>query len=171
MVEMVLSIPFLLLALFSIIYFGRFFYTSQVITYAAQEGARVASRVPNLQDSDVRAAVAGFTANGTAVNTNSVVYGAFSSARLLTNGTTGNLPTGAKVKLLPWDSDGSPDDQVPVGTVAVRIQYPFKLLGQDPNATGHLTLSLGTQDPIADLADFVLSEKATASQEIYQEIN
>jgi Flp pilus assembly protein TadG len=171
MVETVLSIPFLLLALFSIIYFGRFFYMTQVITYAAQEGARVASRVPNLQDADVRSAVAGFATDGTTINTNSVVYNAFSSARLLTNGATGNLPTGAKVKLLPWDSDGSVDDQIPTGTVAVRIQYPFKFLGDDPNFPGDLQLSLGTADPIVTLGNFELSEKATASQEIYQEIN
>jgi Flp pilus assembly protein TadG len=171
MVETVLAIPFLLLALFCIMYFGRFFYTSQVITYAAQEGARVASRVPNLQDSDVRSAVAGFAADGTAVNTSSVVYAALSGAKLLTNGDSGNLPTGAKVKLLPWDSDGSVDDQVPTGTVAIRIQYPFKFLGDDPNSTGQVELSLGTQDPLVILGDYVMSEKATAAQEIYQEIN
>jgi Flp pilus assembly protein TadG len=169
MVEMALSIPFLLLALYCIVYFGKFFYTSQVITFAAQEGARIAARVPNLQDTDTRQAVAGFASDGSAVNTNSAIYSALSSAHLLTNGTTGNLPTGARVKVLPWDGDGSVADQVPTGTVAVRIQYPFKLLGDNPDY-GELQISLG-RGPLVSLADYVMSEKATAAQEIYQEIN
>ncbi len=39
MIEMALSFPFLLLLLVAILFFGRYFLITQVLLYAAQEGA------------------------------------------------------------------------------------------------------------------------------------
>jgi hypothetical protein len=178
LVEFALAIPFVLLCVIAIIYFGKAFLVAQTLSYAAQEGARVAARTPNLNDAAIRERVRGFTTGGGGVNPDSVVYAALAGARLLSGGTSGDLPPGSTVKVLPWDTDGSPEDVVPPGTVAVRITYPYSLLinpftGQAAGETTQVAIQLSAEDNAAPVPfpDFAMSEKATAAQEIYQEVN
>jgi Flp pilus assembly protein TadG len=174
MIEAAFAIPFMFLCVVGIIYFGRAAYVDQIITYAAQEGARAASSVTNLSDPSVRDVVRGFTAGGQQTNTASVIYSILASARLLTNGQAGNLPQGAQVKILPWDGDGSAADQVPTGTIAVRIQYPFSLLTNPATGTTgevkqiNINVSADSSNPPVRFLDFPMSEKATVAQSIYQ---
>src|ERR1700679_4202471 len=121
MVEFGLSIPFLMLIFIAMLFFGRYFLLAQTILYAAEEGAKMASRTPNLTDPDTRTQVKGFSSTGSQQNPQSLIYNALGAANLLSNGQTGDLPPGAKVEILPWDSDGSiADNAVPLGTVQVR---------------------------------------------------
>jgi hypothetical protein len=173
MVEFALAIPFLLLVILSIIYFGRMYYLSQTILYAAQEGARAAARVPDLRNPAVRDLVRGFSVDGQEINPDSIICAALASARLLSSGTAGHLPPGARVKILPWDSDGSAADYTPPGTVAVSIEYPFQLLGNpftDADAPElQIALTAQGQGQPVPFHNMRISEKATVSQEIYQE--
>src|ERR1700733_4569400 len=130
MVEFAISFPFLLLLLISIIFFGRYFFIAQVLLYAAQEGAKVAARTPNLSDPDVRGQVRGFTLSGAQLNPNSIMYTAIASANLLSGGNTGNMPPGSRVEIFRnfaadnWDADGTAADTTAMCTVQVRIDYP-----------------------------------------------
>src|SRR5262249_50065044 len=103
---------------------------------------------------------------------------ALGAANLLSNGQTGDLPPGAKIEILPWDSDGgTADSSVPLGTVQVRIDYPFALLA---NPFGNTTIA-SQNVAVAMTADgsgrtvqfknFTISERATAAWEIYQNPN
>lgn len=179
MVELAFALPLVLLCLVAIIYFGRAFYTKQILSYAAQEGARSAARIPNLKDSSVRDAVRGFTTDGASTGPDdpasnpSPIYKALSAAHMLDgdDGTHGNLPPGASVKILPWDDGGSSAD-----TVTVEIQYPFGLMVS--NKTGQnasdkfgdsVNISLGKADSAIPFANTTLAESASAAQEIFQE--
>jgi hypothetical protein len=175
MIEFAFAVPFLIFILISVLYFGRYFLIAQVLLSAAQEGAKVAARTPNLNDPNVRDMVRGFTTTGAAVNTNSPIYGALASARLLSNTISGNMPPGSVVKILPWDATGN-DIIPPAGTVAIKLSYPFQLMGnpfqpaaqQTPNLiVGLYTVNAATQG-IA-FPNFVISEQATAGQEVYQQ--
>src|SRR5271170_1151628 len=128
MVEFALSVPFLLLILVSVVFFGRYFLIAQVLLSAAQEGAKIAARTPNLSDPNVRDMVRGFSVTGAEVSPNSVIYGALASANLLSGTISGNMPPGSQVEILPWDATAS-DTIPPPGTLAVKIAYPFQLLG------------------------------------------
>lgn len=130
MVELALSIPLLLLCLLSIIYFGRFFFTQQVLNYAAQEAARTAARTPNMGDASVRDAVRGFSTDGRLLGVDdqsnpSPVYRILSSAHMLNqgDGRQGNLPPGASVSVSPWDEGNASSNDI----VTVTIKYPFGL--------------------------------------------
>lgn len=181
LVEFAFAIPFLLLCVVAVIYFGRAFYVSQILSYAAQEGARAASSMPNLNDPAVRDAVRGFTTSGDASNTNSVIYSILHDANLLSGGASvasGKLPPSAVVKILPWDGDGSAQDSVPAGTVAVRVDYPFSIVinpftGQSatPVTSISIALTANPADRPVSFGDFRMSEKATVAQSIYQEVN
>lgn len=156
------------------IYFGRLFYTKQIVTMAAQEGARQLSRIPNLQDPNTRSFASGFTSGGQTANANTTIYAALASGRLLSQGPTGDLPPGSKVKVLPWDSDGSVDDYTPPGTVGVRIDYPFVCIGSPfapQQAQPAINIWSGYGGAPISLLNFQISERAVASQEVYQEVN
>jgi len=176
MVEFALAIPLLLLVLLAIVYFGRVFFVSQVLLHAAQEGARIASRTPGLNDAATRDMVRGFSVSGAGINQNSVIFADLASGRLLSQGVSGDLPPGSKVKILPWDADGSASDMVPPGTIAVRIQYPFHLAGGTFDTTdGAAPIAIATSidgsgGPVP-FTNFTISQQATVSQEIYQEEN
>jgi Flp pilus assembly protein TadG len=183
MVEFAISFPFLLLLLVSIIFFGRYFLIAQVLLYAAQEGAKVAARTPNLSDPDVRGQVRGFTVTGGQLNTNSVIYTAVASANLLSQGKTGNMPPGSRVEIFRnqaadnWDADGTAADTTAIGTVQVRIDYPFELIGNPFNGgapqgsvRGPVAIAMtadGSKPPVRFL-NFTITERATAGEEIYQ---
>jgi hypothetical protein len=180
MVELGLSIPFLMLIFIAILFFGRYFLMAQTILYAAEEGAKMASRTPNLTDPDTRTQVKGFSSTGSQQNPQSLIYNALGAANLLSNGKTGDLPPGAKVEILPWDSDGSiADNAVPLGTVQVRIDYPFALLA---NPFGNNTSAIASQNigiamtangsgrPV-QFKNFTMTQRATAAWEIYQNPN
>lgn len=175
MVEFALSLPFLLLILLAIIYFGRYYTISQTLLYAAQEGAHVAARTANLSQDTIRASVRGFSVSGAQANTSSVIFSALASARLLSQGNTGNLPAGSQVKILPWDSNGTTDDIIPPGTIEVRIDYPFQLVNnpfgnQASNTNTPLKIAMsfnGSGTPVT-FFNLTISQRAVAAQEIYQ---
>ena len=173
MVEFAFALPFLIFILVSIVFFGRYFLIAQVLLSAAQEAAKVAARTPNLNDPAVRDTVRGFTTTGAAINPNSVIYGALASARLLSNTISGDMPPGSSVEILPWDAT-STDTIPPPGTVAVKVAYPFQLMGnpfqppQQPSViVGLYTVNGATQG--IHFNNFIISEQATAGQEIYQQ--
>ncbi|MBS1990326.1 MAG: pilus assembly protein [Cyanobacteria bacterium SZAS LIN-2] len=178
MVELALSVPFLMLLFISILFFGRYFLMAQTLLYAAQEGAKIAARTPNLSDPDIRTQVRGFTTGGGQSNAQSSVYAALAAANLLSSGRTGDLPPGAKVAILPWDGDGSAaDNSVPAGTVQVRIDYPFALLaspfGTSTIANQNVGIAMtadGSGRPV-QFGSFTITERATSAWEIYQNPN
>jgi Flp pilus assembly protein TadG len=168
MIEFAFSMPFLLLILVAVLFFGRYFTVAQVMLNAAQEGAKVASRTPNLNDEETRDMVRGFTVAGQGFNPNSVIYRAMGSARLLSQQTTGDLPPGSTVLIMPYDAD---DGTTPPGAVSVKISYPFQLLG---NPFGGATpknvainMSLGGS-PSFVFPNFTVVQQAVAADEIYQ---
>jgi Flp pilus assembly protein TadG len=171
MVEAAFAIPFMLLCVVAIIYFGRAAYIEQILVYAAQEGARAAAAVPNLSDPSVRETVIGFEANGyRQTNAQTAVSNILGAANLLSNGKTGDLPASARVQVLPWDDSNDP---VPPGTIAVKITYPFSLLTNpftgNSGEVKQLNMSLGAKnDPGIRFGDLVFTEKATVAQALYQ---
>lgn len=176
MVEIALSIPFLLLCLVAIIYFGRAYFITETATFAAQEGAKAASRIPNLKDSANRDFVRGFTTGGAEANRNSVIYSVLGGANLLSNGRTGDLPPGASVRILPWDGAEADDNyQDGSGTIMVVVKYPFSLLINPftDRSSGETTevavaMSADEQNPVR-FGDFTIRQSATVSPQIYQE--
>lgn len=176
MIEFALSMPFLLLILVSILFFGRYFLITQVLLYAAQQGAKVASSTANLSDDNTRNLVRGFYAGsaGSEANNTSVIYTALASANLLSQGKSGNLPSGAKVEILPWDADGSASDITPAGVVEVRIDYPFQLVGNpfnpaSSNWTVGIAQTLNNNGSPLNFLNFTITERAVAAQQIYQQ--
>jgi Flp pilus assembly protein TadG len=175
LVEFALAIPFLLVVTVAIIYFGKLFYIKQTIVYAAQEAASICARTPNLQDPGVRDFIRGFDTSGTATNGNSVINSILGSANLLSQGNTGNLPNGASIQILPWDSDGSPESTTPPGTVSVRVVWPFSLFGNAQNNSSFggqaLTIAMTPtpQDNPVSFSFFTMSEKATVTPEVYEQ--
>lgn len=175
MVEAAFAIPLMLLCTVAVIYFGRAYYLSQLLAFGAQEGARIASGIPRLGvDQSALNAIRGFTKDGQQADSASPIYQLFSSAKLLSEGTSGNLPPGARVKVLPWDADG-PDDVVPDGTVAVAIEYPYSLIVNpftgDSGDIKEVWLSGGAGSKVIPFPDFKIRERATAAQLVYQEAN
>lgn len=174
MVEFALAIPFILLIIMAIMYFGRVFYVKQSLSLAAQEGTRALSRMPNLSDPSVREFVVGFTPDGQLVNPDSVVAGALGSARLLSSQNTGNLPAGSKVRVLPWDAGSDPEDTIPAGTIAVRIEYPFKFL-ENPFNSGNsefgnsVDIWTGPDGAPVSFLNFPISERTVAMPELFQQ--
>lgn len=174
LVELALSIPFLLLTLVAIMYFGRAYFINQTATFAAQEGAKLAARVPNLADPSTREYVRGFTTGGAEANPNSVIYNILGGANLLSNGRTGTLPSQASVKILPWDATDA-EDISPPGTITVVVKYPFSLLinpftGQPAGQTTQVNIAMQVDDPNPiPFADFSIRQTATISPQVYQE--
>lgn len=174
LVEFALAIPFILLIIVAITYFGRVFYVKQTVSLATQEGVRSISRLPNLSDPSVREFAVGFTTNGQLVNPNSTVAQALGSARLLSNQTTGNLPPGSIVRVLPWDSAGAVEDNIPAGTIAIRIEYPFKFLGNPFDGSSSefgdsIDVWTGEGGDPVSFIDFPISERTVAMPELYQQ--
>lgn len=180
MVEFALCIPFLLIAVLGIVYFGRYFFVSQNLLYAAQEGARLAAKVPNLSDPGVRDTIRGFTTDGALTGVDdpsqnpSPIYCALSAAKLLSgpDRAHGSLPPGAQIKILPFDENGSSSD-----TVSVVIQYPFGLTmdystGENAENFGDsIDIVSGTSATVAPVsfANMSIEQSASAAQEIYQD--
>jgi hypothetical protein len=172
LVEFAITLPLLLLCLFSIAYFGKLFYTAQIICQAAEAGAKVAGKLPNVCDPEVRQDIRGFTELGAGVNADSVIYKILSNGHLLSRGDSGDLPPGAKLLILPWDGDGQ--SSTPPGTVSVLIQYPFSFVGNvfDGKKTrGVLSLTMPSyrqQERQISFFDFTLSQQATVPLEVYE---
>lgn len=194
MVEFAFSLPFLVLVMAAIMYFGKAYYMIQALSYASQEGARMAVRFPNLKDPEVRDSLRGFTISGTGVNPNSVIYAALGNARLLSDGQSGNLPPGARVRILPWDRGlsvteanaiSSPSvgsgpisisESTPPGTISILIEYPFSLALNPFNPSANkgvrgisVALSADKNEPAVPFLDFTIRQKSTVSQEVYEE--
>jgi Flp pilus assembly protein TadG len=171
MVEFALAVPFLVLILIASLYFGLYFLTAQITLHAAQVAAQAAAVTPNLSDQATRDNFRGFTTSGSLTNTNSIIFSSLAAANMLSQGTTGNMPNGSVVHVLPWDSDGTATDAIPPGTVAVRIDYPFKFLG-GPFGTGAMD-TVAVTAPDYDTKgmpfyNFVVTQKAVAAQTVYQ---
>jgi len=169
MVEFAIALPVLTFFLVALLFFGRYFMVAQVILHAAQEGAKVASRTPNLNDQDTRDLVRGFNIGGSGTNPNSVIYRALGSARLLSQQTTGDLPPGAGILIMPFDND---DGTTPPGAVSVKISYPFELWGNPFNPGSSQDIKIGFTPagggtPFA-FHNFTIVEQAVAADEIYQ---
>ncbi len=179
MVEFALCIPFLLMLLLGMIYFGRYFFAAQTLVFAAQETARLAARTPNLSDPAVRDAIRGFSQDGallgpddTASNP-SPVYNALSAARMLSSEDRahGNMPAGASIKILPFDNEGgSAESEI----VTVEIQYPFGLTmdystGENAGNYGEsIDIDTGAGSKLASFGNMNIKESASAALEICQ---
>lgn len=174
MVEFAFSLPFLLIIILSIMYFGRIFYIKQALVSACQESARALSRIPNAKaDPAVYQEVLGYDEDGQAIggnSDNSIIAKALGGAQLLSNGNTGNLPTGSKVTV-NWPEEN--------GSLTVEITYPFKALASSfqntsdyPGGTyvysGEGGAANGDKIPFTD---FPITEKAVALSEVYQDLN
>ncbi len=164
MVEFALSLPLVLLFLVAILYFGRTFYVKQIVTMAAQEGTRMLARVPGLSDNSARDYMRGFTTDGQAINVTSPIYLALAAGRLLDgpNGTSGNLPPGSQVEILPWDNNSV---NLAPGTVSVKIQYPFTFV--DGSQFGTIRIWSGPDGAAIPFANTVITEQAVAAQEVF----
>lgn len=164
LVEFALALPLLLLFLLSILYFGRAFYVKQIVTMSAQEGTRLAARVSGLSNNATRDYIRGFSIDGQAINVASPIYASLSQGRLLDGpgGTSGNLPAGSRIEILPFD-DGSVG--LAPGTVGVRIQYPFKFLSSPNFGTVHVWS--GADGGAIPFANTVIAEQAVAAQEVF----
>lgn len=175
LVEFALALPFFLLCLVSVIYFGKLFFVKQVVCYAAQEGARVASRMPDLSNPQTLDRVRGFDDGGNVVGPDdesnpSPIYRALSAGQLLSgpNGKSGPLPAGARV-VVEGASPGS-------DRVTVTVEYPFGLFfnPQTGSSSGEVTqvniaMTASPGDTPVPFADFVVKEAASAAQEVYQQ--
>lgn len=176
LVEFALAIPFLLLCLVGIIYFGKLFYIKQVIAYAAQEGARAASRLPDLSNSATIDRVRGFSEDGSVTGPDdesnpSPIYRALAAARLLSGseGRQGSLPGGARVLV-----EGAQQNS---DRVTVTVEYPFGLFYNSQtgsNSFGEVTavniaMSAAPEAEPVKFGDFLLRETASAAQEVYQQ--
>ncbi|MBY0545790.1 MAG: pilus assembly protein [Candidatus Obscuribacterales bacterium] len=176
LVEFALAIPFLLVCLIGIIYFGKLFYIKQVIAYAAQEGARAASRLPDLSNSATVDRVRGFSEDGSVTGPDddsnpSPVYRALAAARLLSGpqGIQGSLPAGARVLV-----EGALQNS---DRVTVTVEYPFGLFfhSQTGNNSGgevtavNIAMSAEPEAEPVRFGDFLLRESASAAQEVYQQ--
>lgn len=164
MVEFALSLPLVLLLLVATMYFGRAFYVKQIVTMAAQEGTRMIARVPGLADNGSRDYMRGFTTDGQAINTNSPIYIALAAGHLLDgpNGTSGNLPAGSHIEVLPWDNSSV---NLAPGTVSVKIDYPFTFVGG--SNFGTIRIWSGPDGAAIPFANTLISEQAVAAQEVY----
>lgn len=170
MVEFAIATPFLFLILAAVLFFGRYFFLAQILLNASQEGAKAASATANLSDENRRDLLRGFTTGGTEANPNSVIYAAFAAANLLSQGNSGDLPTNAKVEILPWDSDGSAGDTIPAGTVGVRIDYPFQLLGSPfAGTTQNLSVAMSFSGSGVTFSNFTITQRAVSAEQIYQQ--
>ena len=174
LVEFALAIPFILLIIVAIMYFGRVFYVKQAVLLATQEAARDLSRIPSeLLDSPVFLENrVGYTSTGQATNGDSVASGILGAANLLSGGKTGDLPPGSRVDVYYLQGSALPSGtSLPQGAVAVRISYPFKFIG-DPfgNSASEFGSSIDVWsgeggDPVS-FSDFDVSELTVSVKEI-----
>jgi len=169
MVEFALCIPCLLLFVVSIIYFGKLFYTKQIVIMAAQEGARLSSRLPNLSNNSNRDYVRGFGVNGDVINSDSPIYKAMAAGHLLSgpNGDSGNLPSGSTVEILPFDD---PATTLPAGVISVRIKYPFSFVSSANTQSefgNSFDVYTGPGGSPISFANQLITEQAVASQEVF----
>lgn len=169
LVEFALCIPCLLLFVVAIIYFGKLFYTKQIVVMAAQEGVRLSSRLPNLSDGGNRDYVRGFSVSGQAINTDSPIYRAMSAGHLLSgaNGESGDLPAGSAVEILPWDDTSA---NLPAGVISVRIKYPFSFVSSPTTQSefgSSVDVYTGTGGSPISFVNQLITEQAVASQEVF----
>ena len=175
MVEFAFSLPFFLLIMITILYFGRYFYLKQVIFSACQEAARSLSTSANLNDAAARRLVTGFDENGALVEATAPVAVLLGNANLLSQGNTGDLPAGASIRVLPYEATGT-DPTLPDGTIAVKIDYPFVFIGSPFDAsakgefTGTVSVYSGEGGSPVIFPDNLISEIAVSGQQIAGDI-
>lgn len=165
LVEFALAIPFVVLVIVAIMYFGRVFYVKQAVLLATQEAARDLSRIPSeLLDSQVFLENrVGYTSTGQATNGDSVAAGILGAANLLSGGKTGDLPPGSRVDVYYLPGSTLPGGtSLPPGAVAVRISYPFKFIG----GTNQVDVWSGEGGDPVSFGDFDVSELTVSVKEI-----
>lgn len=172
MVELCLCLPFLLLAMVSIFFLGKMFHTRQVICYAAQQGARVARKLPDLNSPETQEQVTGFCQSGQRVNSTAIVYRVLESGGLLTD--DGDLPPGAKIRIVAFD-DSSNKALVPE-TLSVQIEYPFSILPKEQqHGSGATRFGIPIAAPATPTSptlwfgDCTIKFEATTPAEMHQE--
>lgn len=159
MLEFAFALPFLLLIVVTIIYFGRVFYIKQIVLSAAQQAARAASRIPNA------------SANKE-LYIDPIIAAALFNARLISDNT---LPAWVQTQVTtPANLSGA---------VAVQVSYPFVFVPSpnQPNqpASEFDATSFGVYAGDASTTggsssvpfyNFTIAEKAVALSEVYQSI-
>lgn len=163
LVELALAIPFLLMVLFCLFYFGRLFYIKQIMLIACQATAQLASQYPNLNNPSLRNYLRGFTTSGQVINLNSPNYEAFSAANMLSNGNSGNLPPGSQICLMPYDTTNINGIQASPNSVSVVMQYPLNIFGNSHN----LNIWMGNGNPLT-LNNFTVTEYANFPLQLNQ---
>ena len=163
LVELALAIPFLLMVLFCLFYFGRQFYIKQILLIACQATAQLASQYPNLNSPGLRNYLRGFTTSGQVVNLNSPNYEAFSAANMLSNGNSGNLPPGSQVYIMPYDTTNINGIQASPNSVSVVIQYPLNIFVNTQN----LNIWMGNGNPLT-LSNFTVTEYSSYPMQLNQ---
>ena len=163
MVEFAFSLPFFLLIMLTILFFGRYFYIKQVVLSACQEAARRLSTSANLASADNRQAITGFDTSGNLVNGTAPVAVLLKGAGLFSGD---NLPVGSSVKVLPFDAEGD-DPVVQDGTLAVKITYPFNFMaGQGQN--DYVAVYSGDDGAPVRFENGLISEIAVSHMDISQ---
>ncbi|HEY9790572.1 MAG TPA: TadE family protein [Candidatus Obscuribacterales bacterium] len=174
-VEFALAVPLLMLVIVAVLYFGRYFLIAQTILHAAQEGVKIAAATP-IDSSNASTfqstmnVLRGFgSPQGGSPDPQSTIYSSLAAANLLSQGSSGDLPSGASVKILPWDD---PSQTLPQGTIAVQISYPFKFLsgpfGSGAMDTVAVSLPVYQQTSPLLFFNFLVSQKAVAASSVYQ---
>lgn len=174
LVEFALAIPFVVLVLVAIMYFGRVFFVKQAVLLATQEAARDLSRIPSeLLDSPIFLENrVGYTSTGQATNSDSVAAGILGAANLLSGGKTGDLPPGSRVDVYYLQGSTLPGGaSLPQGAIAVRISYPFKFIGDpfgnNPSEFGNsIDVWSGEGGDPVRFSDFDISELTVSVKEI-----
>ena len=92
LLETALTLPLVLLVSISVFEFGRAYQTSQVITNAAREGARVAI-LPNATAADVQSRVVAYLRSGQLGNPNSATVGVQLNAAMSIGAATASAST------------------------------------------------------------------------------
>lgn len=156
MLEFAFALPFLLLIVVTIIYFGRVFYIKQIVLSAAQQAARAASRIPNA------------SANKD-IYIDPIIAQTLFNARLISDTT---LPAWVQTQVTTQSG-------LPAGTVAVQVNYPFVFIGSpgapnqpasefDPQTFG---VYAGDGGPTSvPFYNFTITETAVALSEVFQAI-
>lgn len=172
MLELCLCLPFLLLVISAIFYFGRLFFTQQVVAYAARQGAESLRRVPNIVEPSIRESITGFSTSGRTTFENAPIRRIFSSAGLLSQGNNGDLPPGSKFEVLPFDD--RTHQLSSAGTIGVRIEYPFSFFpsgatGEDKQSDDSITPESAKSS--SQFGKYMVTFEATVPAEIPLEEN
>lgn len=173
MIELCLCLPFIVLCLGAIYFLGKLFYTQQVVCHAAQQGARIARKLPDLDNPVIRDHVRGFSEDGKALDCSATMYRLLASAGLLSQGCMGDLPPSARIRVLPFD--GNADATLPPGSISVQIEYPFQFFPRQGRGSSSTRFGVPVVTPgehasqMQWFPDYTIKFEAIVPAEMYQE--